>query len=174
MPEPAALAVWRLAGGDDCIPGHGSGRRHCSERRQPPGVTKAPSRTGAGPNGGYSLQPVEGLRPQELLIVLVIVLVLFGGKKLPELARNLGKAQRELRAGFDEGVKSDKDDDKPAKPGKGDTVQNDTVSDRTVQNDTVSDRTVQNDTVSDSTMSDGTVSNSAVSPEVEQQSDKLV
>lgn len=45
----------------------------------------------------------EFLRPQELLIILVIVLVLFGGAKLPELARNLGKAQRELKAGFREG-----------------------------------------------------------------------
>ncbi len=46
----------------------------------------------------------EFLRPQELLIILVIVLVLFGGAKLPELARNLGKAQRELKAGFREGA----------------------------------------------------------------------
>jgi len=45
----------------------------------------------------------EFLRPQELLIILVIILVLFGGAKLPELARNLGKAQRELKAGFREG-----------------------------------------------------------------------
>lgn len=46
----------------------------------------------------------EFLRPQELLIILVIILVLFGGAKLPELARNLGKAQRELRNGFREGA----------------------------------------------------------------------
>ncbi|MFT5530841.1 MAG: sec-independent protein translocase protein TatA [Candidatus Poriferisodalaceae bacterium] len=37
------------------------------------------------------------LGPQELLIVLVIMLVLFGGAKLPKLARSLGEAQRELR-----------------------------------------------------------------------------
>ena len=33
----------------------------------------------------------------DLLIVAVIVLVLFGGSKLPQLARSLGEAQRELK-----------------------------------------------------------------------------
>ena len=32
----------------------------------------------------------------ELLIVLVVILVLFGGAKLPKLARSLGEARREL------------------------------------------------------------------------------
>lgn len=36
-----------------------------------------------------------GLR--ELLIILVIVLVLFGGRRLPELAKSLGKAIRIFR-----------------------------------------------------------------------------
>ena len=35
----------------------------------------------------------------ELLIVLVVVLVIFGGSKLPSLARNLGEAGREFRKG---------------------------------------------------------------------------
>ena len=38
----------------------------------------------------------------ELLIVLLVVLVLFGGAKLPALARSLGEAKREL----DEGMKN--------------------------------------------------------------------
>ena len=36
----------------------------------------------------------------ELLIVLAVVLVLFGGAKLPSLARSLGEAKRELDAGI--------------------------------------------------------------------------
>ena len=36
------------------------------------------------------------LGPTELIIVLVIVLVLFGGAKLPKLAKSLGEAQRML------------------------------------------------------------------------------
>ena len=39
-------------------------------------------------------------KTEELLIVLVIVLVLFGGKKLPELARSIGLSVREVRKGF--------------------------------------------------------------------------
>jgi sec-independent protein translocase protein TatA len=37
---------------------------------------------------------------EELAIVLVIVLVLFGGKKLPELSRGLGESIKEVRKGF--------------------------------------------------------------------------
>jgi len=33
----------------------------------------------------------------EILLILVVVLVLFGGKKIPELARGLGKAQAEYK-----------------------------------------------------------------------------
>ena len=35
--------------------------------------------------------------PWEIVIILVIVLLLFGGKKLPELARGLGKGLREFK-----------------------------------------------------------------------------
>ena len=38
-----------------------------------------------------------GLGFQELLLILVIVLFLFGGKKLPEIASGLGKAIREFK-----------------------------------------------------------------------------
>ncbi len=43
------------------------------------------------------------LGTQELLIVAVIALVLFGGNQIPKLARNLGKAQKELQQGLAEG-----------------------------------------------------------------------
>ena len=33
----------------------------------------------------------------EILLILVVVLVLFGGKKIPELARGLGKAEAEYK-----------------------------------------------------------------------------
>lgn len=47
-----------------------------------------------------------GLGPQELMIVFLIVLLLFGGKKIPEVARGLGKGMRE----FKKGVKDIKED----------------------------------------------------------------
>ena len=54
---------------------------------------------------------MAGLRPQELLIILVILLVLFGGSKLPQLARNMGRAQKEFKQGLDEGAKAAEDDE---------------------------------------------------------------
>lgn len=45
-----------------------------------------------------------GLGAPELLVVLLIVLVLFGGAKLPSLARSLGKAKSEFEAGSREGA----------------------------------------------------------------------
>ena len=42
-------------------------------------------------------------RGWEILIVALVLLVLFGGKQLPKLARNLGQAQKELRKGLEEG-----------------------------------------------------------------------
>lgn len=38
----------------------------------------------------------------EILIILVVLLLLFGGKKIPEMARGLGQAQREFREGLRE------------------------------------------------------------------------
>lgn len=40
---------------------------------------------------------------QELAIILVIILVLFGGSKVPELARNMGKSVKEVKKGFEDG-----------------------------------------------------------------------
>jgi sec-independent protein translocase protein TatA len=36
----------------------------------------------------------------ELIIVLAIVLLLFGGRKLPQLSRSLGESMREIRKGI--------------------------------------------------------------------------
>lgn len=52
------------------------------------------------------------LRAPEIIIILVVLLVLFGGSQLPKLARNLGQAQKELRKGLDEGeAETDSDED---------------------------------------------------------------
>jgi len=52
--------------------------------------------------------------PREILIILLIVLLLFGAPKLPQLARSLGQSLRILK---DE-TKSLADDDKPEKSGE--------------------------------------------------------
>ncbi len=43
-----------------------------------------------------------GIGGFEWLLILVIVLLLFGGKKLPELARSMGRAMGEFRRGREE------------------------------------------------------------------------
>lgn len=57
------------------------------------------------------MTPVN-LGAPELLIVLVVVLVLFGGAKLPQLARSLGRAQSEFKEGLKDGSSPDDDPDK--------------------------------------------------------------
>lgn len=43
----------------------------------------------------------------ELIIVLIVVLVLFGGAKLPKLARSLGQAQKEFKDGLSDGLEDE-------------------------------------------------------------------
>ena len=51
----------------------------------------------------------------ELIIILAIVLLLFGGKKLPELSRSLGSSMREIRKGLSDNEKSEKRHEEKAK-----------------------------------------------------------
>lgn len=51
----------------------------------------------------------------ELVIVLVIVLLVFGGSQLPKLAKNLGKAQNEFKDGLADGMKDDESSDAAGK-----------------------------------------------------------
>lgn len=53
-----------------------------------------------------------GLGPTELIVILVIILVLFGGTQLPKLARSIRDARKELTA---DDKKSDNADDKAKK-----------------------------------------------------------
>jgi sec-independent protein translocase protein TatA len=50
-----------------------------------------------------------GIGPLEIIIVLVIVLLIFGPKRLPDLGRSLGSGMREFK---DSVTGKDKDDDK--------------------------------------------------------------
>jgi sec-independent protein translocase protein TatA len=52
----------------------------------------------------------------ELIIILAILLLLFGGKKLPELSKSLGEAMREMRKGLTDTDQTTKDhEEKKAK-----------------------------------------------------------
>lgn len=55
---------------------------------------------------------VEKMRPGiwQVVIVVMLIAVLFGAKKIPELARSLGKAKGEFKKGLAEGEKEDSSD----------------------------------------------------------------
>ena len=60
-----------------------------------------------------------GLGYQELLLILVIVLILFGAQRLPDLARSLGSSVKEFKKGVTElnkdySAAAKKDDEKKA------------------------------------------------------------
>lgn len=46
-----------------------------------------------------------GIGVQELVIILLILVLLFGSKKLPELARGIGEAMKEVRKGMSDDTK---------------------------------------------------------------------
>ena len=48
----------------------------------------------------------------EILLILLAVIILFGGKKIPELARGLGKSLSEFKKDRTESEESDNVDDK--------------------------------------------------------------
>lgn len=59
---------------------------------------------------------MAGLGAPELIILLLIILLLFGGARLPKLARSIGQASKEFKQGVTDGNKDDEDADKADKP----------------------------------------------------------
>lgn len=57
---------------------------------------------------------VGSLGTPELLIILLVILLVFGGAKLPKLARSMGQAQSEFKRGIKEGHSADDDDETPS------------------------------------------------------------
>lgn len=49
----------------------------------------------------------------ELLIILAVLLLLFGAKRLPEMARSIGKSSREFKKGMREGT-TEEDEEGPS------------------------------------------------------------
>lgn len=59
---------------------------------------------------------LQNIGPWQLLIVVAVIALLFGGGKIPELARSLGKAKGEFKKGLAEGEKEEAEaEGKPAK-----------------------------------------------------------
>ncbi|AWK07834.1 twin-arginine translocase TatA/TatE family subunit [Streptomyces spongiicola] len=74
---------------------------------------------------------IGNLKPLEIILIIVVILLLFGAKKLPDMARSLGKSARILKSE----AKAMKKDDEPSggqpAPGADTAAQKDTP--RTIQ-----------------------------------------
>jgi sec-independent protein translocase protein TatA len=55
---------------------------------------------------------MANLKAPELLLILLVLVLLFGAKKLPDISRSLGRSMRIFKSE----VKQMKDDDEPAAP----------------------------------------------------------
>ena len=56
-----------------------------------------------------------GLGVQEIMLILLIALFFYGGEKIPEIAKGLGKGLREFKRAMDQG---DDDEQEKARPMK--------------------------------------------------------
>ncbi|MPZ51855.1 MAG: twin-arginine translocase TatA/TatE family subunit [Acidimicrobiia bacterium] len=72
--------------------------------------------------------------PGEWIVVLVVVLLLFGARKIPELARSLGQSTKEFREGLEdgsaEGTKETEGAPEPTEATAKDTTTKDTTTNR--------------------------------------------
>lgn len=65
------------------------------------------------------IRTAMGIGFQELIVIFLIVLLLFGAKRLPEIARSLGKASNEFKKAKDEITSSyDDNQQRPTEPPK--------------------------------------------------------
>ncbi|MFC8588942.1 Sec-independent protein translocase subunit TatA [Streptomyces sp. NPDC003444] len=72
------------------------------------------------------------LGPTEIILILVVVILLFGAKKLPDMARSLGKSARILKSEA-KAMKADDQQSAPADPPHTGTVTPDQPAARTIQ-----------------------------------------
>lgn len=69
---------------------------------------------GLRPAEPYTLRMFRQIGAGEILLILAVLLLFFGARKLPDLARSIGKSARELRRGLaGEDDEEDEDEDEP-------------------------------------------------------------
>lgn len=53
-------------------------------------------------NTTLAILPLGVFGPWQIVLIVLVILLLFGGKKIPELMRGLGKGVKEFKNGMDE------------------------------------------------------------------------
>jgi sec-independent protein translocase protein TatA len=66
--------------------------------------------TGTEESDVASIVAVPSIGWPELLLVLAVLLLLFGARKLPDMARSLGRSTKEFKAGMKDGVADQPDE----------------------------------------------------------------
>jgi len=56
-----------------------------------------------------------GLGVQEIMLILLIALFFYGGEKIPEIAKGLGKGLREFKRAMDQGDDDEQEKERPMK-----------------------------------------------------------
>jgi sec-independent protein translocase protein TatA len=56
-----------------------------------------------------------GLGPMEIVLIIVVIILLFGGRKIPELMKGIGQGMKEFRKASNIDEESSKDKDKSKK-----------------------------------------------------------
>jgi sec-independent protein translocase protein TatA len=51
---------------------------------------------------------IAGLGPTELIIIVLVIFLLFGATRLPQLAKALGQSKKAFRDGIDEGEREER------------------------------------------------------------------
>ena len=65
---------------------------------------------------------IFGIGATELILIILVIVLLFGSKKIPEIARGLGRSMSEFKKGTREGeVESGKDEKKDQPPAASDS-----------------------------------------------------
>lgn len=59
---------------------------------------------------GVTILALGGLGTPEILLIAVVVFLLFGATRLPQLAKALGQSKRAFKEGLDEGEKESRKD----------------------------------------------------------------
>jgi sec-independent protein translocase protein TatA len=51
---------------------------------------------------------IAGLGPTELIVIVLVIFLLFGATRLPQLAKALGQSKKAFREGIDEGEREER------------------------------------------------------------------
>ena len=47
---------------------------------------------------------LQNIQPMEILLVVLVIVLFFAARKLPDLARSIGRSRKEFRKGLEEGA----------------------------------------------------------------------